>query len=204
MKNRRVTEYVLVLAAALVLSACGLDSGPGVTVEMGSSYPIDSSPQGVVASASNNAAILRVTVKEVEGPVEYRLSDGTVFAFVPVSVTVDEVIKGSAAIGEQIWVRVLGGDVGQTSYVVRDGIAPESFQPGQSLIVFTQEEVTLGDISASTVNAAYEVNSSQASDLGTSGARVAEESLINDVRAALSRPAGSVGDQDGVTTTTTG
>jgi hypothetical protein len=168
--SARTLTLVAAVAAAL-LSACAVGNGsaaPNLDVERISVYELGEDPQDA-AAFTGNELIFEARVDAVEAARVVNVNtdgsglhsagsakDSVEYIYTPVKITVTRVHKGDLKDGQALTLRYLGGQVG-TKALEMDGVPSiDTYQPGTDLLLFTQEQVDVGDgVQAITPNFAY-------------------------------------------------
>ncbi|WP_212841887.1 hypothetical protein [Catellatospora sp. IY07-71] len=158
---------LVVGGVAAALGACAqppaappAESADQVVVTTVSGYELKGDPKSAI-EYKGNVLIFSGQVIRHEAPrkVDRATESGGAIKFIytPVVVKIDKVTKGKGFVpGQEIVVRAIGGQIGNEKTEYEFGPAPEQYQVGMKLVLFTQAPVDAGDsLHAVTPNFTY-------------------------------------------------
>jgi hypothetical protein len=128
-------------------------------------YPLDDSPAAAAAFEGNEIVVLAEVLETL--PARWNTGQSRrgelAFIYTPVRVKVLEVLRGAPRVDSHVmFIRHLGGRVGDDELVVSEHVAPESLaEPGIRVLLFLGEQRDVGDgLEAATPNMVYVVDTS--------------------------------------------
>lgn len=131
-----------------------------VNVTVIDGYALKGDPKSVIEYSGNELIFSgEVIGRDAARRVTNKSGDGGVldYIYTPFTVKVESVIKGSSlARGQELSIRIIGGQVGSEKTVNEIGASPEQYKAGMKVILFTQPLVDAGDgLMAATPNFTY-------------------------------------------------